>query len=251
MKTLNIIIPMGGFGTRFVKAGYTVPKPLIEVAGKPMIERVIENMRPTVPHRFIFICLKEHYEMYTLESVFSKTLSPGNYDVVLLDTVTDGAARTVLLAEKYIDNESGLLIANSDQYIETDINEFIADGRAEGTDGLILTFKDSDPKWSFAQVDARGYVTETAEKRPISDNATVGIYYFAKGKDYVRAAKTMIEKDLKQNGEFYVCPVYNELIAECKLVRIHEIPAEKMHGLGTPEDLDIFFKKLEAGTVTL
>jgi dTDP-glucose pyrophosphorylase len=170
---------------------------------------------------------------------------------VLLDSVTNGAAQTVLLAEKYINNDNDLLVANSDQYIETNINEFIAEGRKEGTDGLILTFKDSDHKWSFAQIDDNGHVTQTAEKVPISDNATVGLYYFAKGSDYVRATKAMIEEDLKQNGEFYVCPVYNELIEERKIIKIHDMPVEKMHGLGTPDDLDIFFKKLEAGTVTL
>jgi NDP-sugar pyrophosphorylase family protein len=250
MKTLNIVIPMGGFGSRFTKAGYTVPKPLIDVAGKPMIERVIENMRPSVPHRFIFVCQKAHFDQYDLETLFKNVAGEGMYKVVF-DDILAGAAYGILLAKDYLTDNDDLLIANSDQYVETDIDDFIADGRKEGTDGLIKTFHDSDPKWSFARIDADGRVLEVAEKVPISNNATVGIYYFRRGSDFVTGAEKMIEKNLKVNGEFYVCPVYNELIADGASVRIHHIEKEKMHGLGIPEDLDTFLEKVRAGIVSL
>lgn len=251
MKKLNIVIPMAGHGSRFAKVGYTLPKPLIDVAGKPMIERVIENMHPSVPHRFIFICLREHYETYALQDLFARATKGSDFEVVLLDDVTDGAARTVLTAKELINNDDDLLIANSDQFLTLDPNIFIAEARKDGVDGLIMTFEDSDPKWSFAKTDDAGNVVETAEKVPISNHATVGIYYFSRGSDYVAAAEKMIAKDQKHNGEYYVCPVYNELIADGACIKIHSIDAQNMHGLGTPEDLEIFLDKVTNGEISI
>lgn len=250
MKTLNIVIPMGGHGSRFTKAGYNIPKPLIEVAGKTMIEQVINNLKPSVPHRFIFVCQEKHFNEFNLDSLFKRVIGEGLYKVVF-DEVIRGAAYGVLLAKEHIDNDDDLLVANSDQYIETNIDDFINDARDENTEGLIMTFTDSDPKWSFAKLDGNGLVIETAEKVPISDHATVGIYYFSKGRDFIHATEVMIEKNLKHNGEFYVCPVYNEIIAKKGRVRIHDIPMDKMHGLGTPEDLHIFLDKVRKGEVVI
>ena len=246
---LNIVIPMAGRGSRFAEAGYAFPKPLIDVKGKTMIEVVVQNLRPTIPHQFIFICQREHYEKYDLYNVL-KRATQGNFEVVQIDGVTQGAACTVLCATQYINSDEPMLIANSDQYIDTSIEDFIAAGAAKG-DGLIMTFEASHPKWSYARVNDEGRVIEVAEKKVISNHATVGIYYYAHGKDFVAGAQEMIHKDIRHNNEFYVAPVYNELILAGKQIYIYPIDAATMHGLGTPEDLNTFLRALEAGAVRI
>lgn len=251
MKTLNIVIPMAGRGSRFADIGYAFPKPLIDIAGKTMIEVVIKNLQPTVPHRFIFICQREHYEKYDLHNIFKNAVGGDNFEVVQINGITAGAACTVLSAKQYINNEDDILIANSDQYVKFDSDTFVAEARKGDTHGLIMTFEASHPKWSYARINKDGRVLEVAEKKLISNRATVGIYYFRKGKDFVHAAEEMIKKDCTHNGEFYVCPVYNELILDNADIRIHDIDSDQMHGLGTPEDLDIFLEKLHSGDITL
>tara|TARA_R100000808_G_scaffold5713_1_gene17232 strand:+ start:60178 stop:61557 length:1380 start_codon:yes stop_codon:yes gene_type:complete len=234
---MKVLIPMAGAGSRFEKAGYTFPKPLIEVNGKPMIQLVVENINVDAEH--IFIVQKEHYEKYNLKHLLH-LISP-SCKIVQVDGMTEGAACTTLLAKEFIDNDEPLLTANSDQFVEWDSNEFLYAMQADGVDGGILTFDSVHPKWSFAKVDETGFVTEVAEKKPISNNATVGIYYWSKGSDYVKYAEQMIASNRRVNNEFYVCPVFNEAIQDDKKIRI--FPIEKMWGLGTPEDLDIFLKK--------
>jgi dTDP-glucose pyrophosphorylase len=152
--------------------------------------------------------------------------------------VTEGAACTTLLAREFIDNDNPLVIANSDQFVEWNSNNILYAFSTEGIDGGILTFDSTHPKWSYAKLDKDNFVCEVAEKQPISNNATVGIYYWAKGEDYVSCADEMIEKNIRTNGEFYVCPAFNQLIARGGKIRIKKI--EKMWGLGTPEDLNNF-----------
>jgi dTDP-glucose pyrophosphorylase len=242
-KTLNIVIPMAGRGSRFQDAGYAFPKPLIDVNGKTMIEVVVNNLRPSVPYRFIFICQKEHYDTYDLYNIL-KNATRDKFEIVKINGVTEGAACTVLTAAQYIDNDDDLIIANSDQYISTNFDEFIQEARASEKDGVIMTFKSSHPKWSYARVDKDDSVTEVAEKRVISDKATVGIYYFKHGSDFVKAAQDMIHKRIKHNNEYYVCPAYNELILKDQKIGVHDIEVDKMHGLGTPEDLNAFLNKV-------
>lgn len=240
-KTLNIVIPMAGKGSRFKDAGYSFPKPLIDMNGKTMIELVIENLRPKCDYKFIFICQKEHYDKYDLYNVL-KNATNNKFEIVKIDGTTEGAACTVLCAIKHINNEEDLLIANSDQIIDIDINNFINEAREGEKDGLIMTFKTNHPKWSYARIDEMGRVLEVAEKKVISDKATVGIYYFRKGKDFVESSESMIKKNIRHNNEFYVCPVYNEMILNDKKIYISDISAEQMHGLGTPEDLNAFLR---------
>lgn len=234
---LNIVIPMAGRGSRFANAGYKMPKPLIDVNGKPMIEWVTENIRPKCAHRFIYICQQEHLEKYNLADLLNR-LAPG-CQIVTVDHITEGAACTVLLAEKYIDNDEPMMMANSDQYVDTDINAYIAE--QQGCDGLIMTMPANHPKWSYIHYNDEGLVTLVREKEVISDEATVGIYNYAHGKDFVKYAHQMIEKDIRVNGEFYVAPVYNEMIEDGKKIRFKDVGV-KMHGLGTPEDLEAFLK---------
>lgn len=238
---INIVIPMAGRGSRFAQAGYQMPKPLIDVHGKPMIEYVTRNITPKEEHTFIYLCLQEHLEKYHLEK-FLKTMKPGCV-VLPVDHVTEGAACTVLIAESYINNEDKLMIANSDQYVTVDMDDYIQ--KMEDMDGLIMTMYANDPKWSFINYDANGYVTMVREKEVISNEATVGIYNFAKGSDYVKYANQMIRKNIRVNDEFYVAPVYNEMIQDRKKIAYYNIGSEGngMYGLGIPEDLDKFLSE--------
>lgn len=228
---MNVLIPMAGAGSRFQQAGYTFPKPLIDVNGKPMIQVVVDNLN--IDATFVFVVQKEHREKYNLDTLLN--LITPNCKIVEVDGLTEGAACTTLLAKEFIDNDEPLIMANSDQFVEWDSNEFMYKMIEQKVDGGILSFTATHPKWSFAKIDEAGFVTEVAEKNPISDIATVGVYYWAKGSDYVKYAEQMIEKNVRVNNEFYVCPVFNEAIGDGKKIKTFNI--EKMWGLGTPEDL--------------
>jgi HAD superfamily hydrolase (TIGR01509 family) len=233
---LNVLIPMAGAGSRFEKAGYTFPKPLIDVKGKPMIQVVVDNLN--MDANFIFIVQKSHREKYNLDTLLN--LITPNCKIVEVDGITEGAACTTLLAKEFIDNDNPLVMANSDQFVEWDSNEFMYKMNETDCDGGIVTFKSTHPKWSFAKIDDSGFVTEVAEKNPISDIATVGVYYWKKGSDYVKFAEQMIQKDIRVNSEFYVCPVFNEAILSDKKIKTFDI--KQMWGLGTPEDLNYFLE---------
>lgn len=233
-KDVTVLIPMAGAGSRFKKEGYKLPKPLIEVNGKPMIQWVVENLN--IDGNYVFVVQKEHYENFNLKTILP-LIAPG-CQIIQTDGLTEGAACTTLLAKEFIDNNDHLLIANSDQFVEWDSNDFMYTMLSNEVDGGILTFRDSNPKWSFAKLDKLGYVTEVAEKKPISDIATVGIYYFNRGSEYVKYAQQMIDKNIRVNNEFYVCPIYNEYIEDAKKIKIHD--CKKMWGLGVPEDLNYF-----------
>ena len=233
---MNVLIPMAGAGSRFEQAGYTFPKPLIEVNGKPMIQVVVENINIDAKH--IFVVQKSHYEKYNLKSVLNN-IAP-DCEIVQVDGVTEGAACTTLLAKEFVDNNEPLLMANSDQYVEWDSNEFMYSMVGDTVDAGILSFKSTHPKWSYAKLDEDGFVSEVAEKKPISDLATVGIYYWSKGSDYVKYANQMIESNNRVNNEFYVCPVFNEAVKDGKKIKVFN--AKKMWGLGTPEDLKYFLE---------
>lgn len=232
---LNIVVPMAGRGSRFSEAGYTMPKPLIDIFGHPMIEYVIKNITPICEHRFIFICQQEHIERYRVDELLRK-IAPA-CEIIAIDHVTEGAACTVLLAEELIDSKDALMIANSDQYVDIDINEYLFS--LKEYDGLIMTMPANHPKWSYIRYDNQGLVTLVREKEVISDKATVGIYNYSQGRDFVRYAHQMIEKDIRINGEFYVAPVYNEMIQSSLQITYHDI-GDKMYGLGVPEDLKQF-----------
>jgi HAD superfamily hydrolase (TIGR01509 family) len=236
---MNILIPMAGAGSRFEKAGYTFPKPLIDVRGKPMIQWVVDNLN--IEANYIFIVQKNHFEKYNLKETINN-FCPNN-QIVQIEGITEGAACTTLLAKKYIDNEEPLIIANSDQFVEWNNEDFIYASTTGDLDGNILTFKSTHPKWSYVKINEIRCVTEVAEKRPISDIATVGIYYWRKGSDYIKYAEQMIHNNIRVNNEFYICPVFNEAIKDGKKIKTFNV--EKMWGLGTPEDLEYFLKNYE------
>jgi len=238
---LNIVVPMAGRGSRFANEGYLKPKPLISVGGKPMIEWVISNIRPNVDHRFTFICLKEHLEDYPEVPETLKRLCEG-CNIVTVDAVTEGAACTVLLAKELINNDDPLMIANADQFVDLDINDYLQVMEEQQADGLIMTFHADHPKWSYCRLDEFGQVSEVVEKQVVSNEATVGIYNFRKGRDFVAAAEQMIERELRVNGEFYVAPAYNQLIEDGRKIVVSKMGKEYdgMYGLGVPGDLRYF-----------
>ena len=225
---------MAGAGSRFANAGYTFPKPLIEVRGKPMIQVVVENMN--IEANYIFLVQKEHFEKYNLKYLLN-LIAPG-CKIVQVDGLTEGAACTTLLAKEHIDNDAPLVMANSDQFVEWNSNECMYAFTADSIDGGIVTFEATHPKWSYAKLGEDGFVSEVAEKKPISNLATVGIYYWKHGSDYVKYAEQMIAKNIRTNNEFYVAPVFNEAIGDNKKIRVKSI--DKMWGIGTPEDLEYF-----------
>lgn len=237
---LNIVVPMAGLGSRFAKAGFALPKPLIPVHSVPMIQLVIANITPAVPHRFIFICQNQHIAEYDLRTKLANW-APG-CETIGIDGQTDGAACTVLAARTLIDDTSPLMIANSDQFVDCEIDDYLDDISGRGLDGLIMTMWADDPKWSYAAINAQGHATEVVEKQVISNHATVGIYNFRSGRAFVAAADAMIAADLRVNGEFYVAPVYNQMIAAGARIGVHDIGSvgAGMYGLGIPSDLEAF-----------
>ena len=236
---MNIVIPIAGSGSRFVHAGYSKPKPFIDVLGKPMIIRVLDNLAfPDA--RYILIARKDHMES---EIELVRQIER-EYDAMFIpiDKLTEGTACTVLYSRKQINNDEQLIIANSDQIVDLDIREFVADCVRRSLDGSILTFEDPDrdPKWSFAKLGPDNMVMEVQEKKPISNFATVGIYLFSHGRDFVDAAIDMIIKQDRVNNEYYTCPTYNYMIRDGKRVGIFNIPINSMHGIGTPDDLSMY-----------
>ena len=235
---------MAGEGSRFLKEGYAFPKPLIDVDGKPMIQTVVENLQ--FDAEYIFLVRKEHLEKYAgLRNTLDR-ISNGKFKIVEVDKLTEGAACTALLAKEHINTDEDILIANSDQIIDYRPENFLVMKNMTMVDGIIFTFNAVHPKWSFIKVNNLGFVTEVVEKIPISNIATCGIYWYRRGKDFVQSAESMIAKKLRVNNEFYVAPVYNEMIQNEK--KIIPFFVQHMHGIGTPEDLNFYmslYKKLK------
>ena len=240
---INIIIPMCGHGQAFIKAGYVFPKPLVEVIGKPLIQIAVENLRPESEYRFTFVVRKEHSEIYSLKDVLSR-LEP-DCQVVEVPGDTSGPACSVLLGASKVGANEPVLIANSDQYINFNINDFLKAAESDNLDGLILTFDSIHPKWSYVALDDENNVIEAVEKKPISRHATAGIYYFRKNSDLIESITKLVQKNVTFRGEFFVCPSYNEMILSGRKIGIYEIESPCMHALGTPEELSEFEKHMK------
>ncbi len=236
---LNIVIPMAGSGSRFKKEGYRTPKPLIKIWDKEMIKVVIDNITPMEDHKFIFICQNEHIKKYNLEKKFQSWTR--NFEIISINEITNGAACTVLLSRKLINDQNPLMIVNSDQYVDIKIDTYLKKMRQNEFDGYIMTMMANDPKWSYVKMN-NNLVKGVFEKRVVSNEATVGIYNFKFGQEFCLYADLMIKKGEMVNNEYYVAPVYNEMINSNKKVGIFNIGSvnDGMYGLGTPEDLNNF-----------
>ena len=242
---INIVIPMAGLGSRFSAAGFEKPKPFIDVSGKAMIVRVLENLAYQNA-RYILIARKEHIQKES--ELVNEIKKSYNVDIITIDEVTEGTACTVLAAKDFINNNDPLVIANSDQIVDINFHDFVDDSLNRNLDGSILTFIDEkkNPKWSFAKINKNQMVTKVKEKQPISKYATVGIYMFNKGRYFIDGVTDMIASNDRVNGEFYTCPVYNYLISDRLQIGIYDIAFNKMHGMGTPEDLTEYLSLLKS-----
>jgi NDP-sugar pyrophosphorylase family protein len=243
-KSVNVIIPAAGEGSRFKDAGWKKPKPFIDIDGEIMLERVIKNITPTEGSVTVLL-RQDHLDAHPK---IAYKLQENGHRITSVKRLTEGTAATVLLARQAFDNELPMMVANSDQLVSFDVDDYLEDCIHRKLDGSILVFRDPsmDPKWSFVRVDESGLVLEVAEKRAISDLATVGIYLFAKGKNFVEAAVDMMIENDRVNNEFYTCPVYNYMIRNGARIGIYEVPMESMAALGTPDDLWKFLQNLGA-----
>lgn len=234
---MNVVMPMAGRGSRFAEVGYALPKPLIDVRGRPMYAWAMDSLPLALAKSVVFICLAEHLRDRALEFDIKTRYAALDPVIIALDHVTEGQACTVLEARRYIDNDDPLVIYNADTFCKTRLEQRLRD-LPPTVDGVLSVFRAPGDKWSFARTDASGRVLETAEKRRISEWATTGLYHFARGHDFVFHADAMIAAGERERGEFYVAPVYNRLIAAGADIRVDV--ADEVWVLGTPEDLADF-----------
>lgn len=238
MGRVNIVIPMAGKGQRFLEAGYKVPKPLLNLGEKPIIEHIIKTMRmPSA--QFIFIVRQDHCEEHNLDKKLLE-IEP-TAKIVKINQLTEGSICTVLLAKEHFDDENPIIIKDCDQIINWNPSSFMEFVLRKKADGAIVNIHTDRPNYSFSRVDSKGRIIETAEKNIISNHGSVGIYYFRKGSDLVKYAQRMIDKNIRTNNEFYTSPVYNQLIQDFKII-LH-YPIAEIFQMGTPEE---FFENQEA-----
>ena len=234
MEKVNVLIPMAGRGQRFVDEGYKVPKQLIKLNEKHLIEISLDCIDYSNCN-LIFIVRDDHIYNFNIDEILRNKFG-NDITVVATDGITDGSVCSCLLARKYINNESPLIIHTLDvEFAPTfipSINEL------KKTDGIILTSKSNSNNYSYVALGEDGYATKTAEKKVISDNACVGIYGFSRGYDFCKYADKMIEEDIRTNGEFYISPLYNLLIEDGLKIDVKEV--EKLHVFGTPSEFDFY-----------
>jgi len=238
---MNIVVPMAGRGSRFADAGIETPKPLIDVAGEPMLTWALKSLAGIEASQMIFIILREHDQTYGLSSLLREHYPEA--EIVLLPDVTEGQLATVLAARDLIDSDEDVLIANCDTYIVSDLAQAIQQ-RPPEIAGIISVADMPGDRWSFVRTDAQGRAVEVAEKVRISPHASTGFYYFSSGKQLVTVGSEMIERGEKTRGEYYVIPVYQKYIERGWRVTI--APVREMWDMGTPEALAAFKKHLES-----
>ena len=233
---MNIVIPMAGLGSRFSDAGYTTPKPFIEIEGKPMILKAVNTLG--FEGNYIFIIRKDEYIKSKMKEIFPDS------QIIEVDYLTDGPASSVMLAKEFINNEEELIVANCDQIMWWDEETVIKQIRVMDYDGVVVTYHETTPKNSYARINRRGYVTKMAEKQVISNVSLNGIHYWKKGKYFVESTESMVEKNIRFNNEFYVSLTYNQMIEKGLKVGIYHIPNEFHNAVGTPDDLNRYFEKI-------
>lgn len=233
---MNIVIPMAGLGSRFSDAGYTTPKPFIEIEGKPMILEAVNTLG--FEGDYIFIIRKDEYIKSKMKEIFPDS------QIIEVDYLTNGPASSVMLAKEFINNDEELIVANCDQIMWWDAETVIKQIRVMDYDGVVVTYHETTPKNSYARINRRGYVTKMAEKQVISNVSLNGIHYWKKGKYFVESTESMVEKNIRFNNEFYVSLTYNQMIEKGFKVGIYHIPNEFHNAVGTPDDLNRYFEKI-------
>lgn len=240
MKNLDIVITMGGLGSRFRKAGYNVPKYMIEAKGKTLFEWSLISLQGynDIAKQYIFIAMKD--EKNDVEGFIQRQcekMQLPSYKIIIIDYLTDGQATTAMLAKKYWQREDALLIYNIDTYVEAGA---MHSAELKG-DGFIPCFKAAGEHWSFVRLDAEGKAVEIKEKQRISDNCTLGAYYFKSCGLYEDLyAEFYAKAENLVKGEKYVAPLYNYLLEKGGEIYIADIAPQKVHVLGTPEELQVF-----------
>lgn len=230
---MDVLVPIAAEDPAFQSAGYNVPKSLVEVRGKPMVQWATSCVEWIDPRNYIFPVLESHIKSHRIDDRLRAIYGP-DIEIVPIDGMTRGAAVTALRAREHLSDED-LLILFGDQHIRGPVRTWIRDTEA---DGVIPIFESSLPKWSYAKTNEAGVVMEVAEKEVISSNATAGLYYFSQGNDFVTGAERMIEKDVRTNGIFYVCPVFNELVQMGR--HVETVLVDEMWDLGSPEAVKSF-----------
>lgn len=237
---LQIVIPMAGSGSRFSQAGYTDPKPLIDVMGKPMIQAVVDNLGSQ--HKYVFVMQSSLWQSH--QAQLTQALSHvADKHFVFVDGLTQGAAETCLKAFDRINLDQPLMIANCDQIMDWHADQFYSWFESSHTDGCILTFNADSIKHSYVQLDAHGFITQAAEKQVISNWATVGVYLWRKAQYFKQAADAMMAKNIRTNNEFYVCPTYNENVLMGHKVNTYHISTH--WPIGTPEELHAYLEQMK------
>lgn len=240
---INVLIPMSGKSEFFDSYEYKFPKPLIEINGKLMIELVIENFSSIKEEKkFIFIVKKVDCYRYHLDNVLN-LLTNKKCQIIQLSDDTKGAACSALLAIKYINNESGLIIANGDQVIDQDINDVLEFFKKRDLDAGVICFEGVHPKWSYVKIEKNEKVTEVTEKKPISKNAIAGFYYFKKGSYFVASAMRSIEKDANVDGQYYIAPTLNEMILDNRNLGVFKIKSNQYNSFYSPQKIKEYEKK--------
>jgi len=237
---IQIVLPMAGLGTRFTEAGYQTPKPLLPIHGVPMFKIVLGNIFSDKVSKVVIITRREWDLTREIDHLAKSTNT--EFHIVEIDYTTDGPASTVMLAQDFLDPEEPVVVANSDQYVNTKIETFYEKLVTSDAVGCIMTMNDNDPKWSFVKLDDQGHVSKVREKEVISNEATVGIYGFKKAQYMIEAINKMREANDRVNGEFYVAPAYNFLIASGQAIDAFNTGdvRDVMFGLGIPRDYEFF-----------
>ena len=245
MRPLHIIMPMAGEGTRFSKAGWTTPKPLIELRGVPLFRRAIDSVAiEGVEMKYSFIVRQEHIDKQNIDKLIKEIQPDANVFSVL--KTTRGAVETCLVAESAIDDEDAVVVMDCDLEFRSErYNELVANALSVSADeadgGALVSFESDNPRYSYALVDDEGRVLRTAEKDPISTHALCGAYFFGSGKDFKRIAHQLLEDGTHGKAEFYVSLLYNYLLDEGKVIRLATM--EEYYSYGTPEELLFYSKK--------
>lgn len=239
---MNILVPMAGAGRRLAEAGHDLPKPMVDVGGKPMIQVAVESWG--LNGKYIFVVQEEHDDKYDFSGLLSCFVD--NFEIVRVSGLTEGAACTALCAESLVDRDEELFVAVCDAYNDLGLDEKDRLGVKRFSawdDGTVFCFGSQNPRYSYVKEYA-GYVTRVAEKECISDKATSGVYYWRSGRDFVRCAKSMIRKGRRVGNEFYLAPVYNEAIEEGARIRARMV--RELHDLGTQDSIDRFLSSCQS-----
>lgn len=239
MRKLHIIMPMAGEGSRFLKEGWTTPKPLIELNGQPLFKHAISSvMSNDIQLKYSFIVRKEHIEKYHIDEGIKKFQPESN--IFSVEKTTRGAVETCLIAESAISDDDGIIVMDCDlefrssKFIEI-IKMILRKPINEAQGGALVSFESQDPKYSYALLDTDGFVIKTAEKEVISNHALCGAYFFSSGKRFKEIARQLLNEPMFTKPEYYVSLLFNYLLKNGEKVFL--APMEEYYSYGTPEEL--------------